>query len=323
MSAVAAPGGSRRDRVRGALLGAALGDGVGAAFEGRALVGPDEVALVVAGTAPLAWTDDTALAVALGEHLAGCLGGGADLDEGGLARALARAWAEDPGRGYGSLPPRVFDAVLSGRDWRAVTASAFGGAGSLGNGGAMRVVPVACAAPDSGRVAELARRSAAVTHAHPLGRSGAAVQALAVHDALLSDTGVPPDAAATLAAAAVGATRPEEAELASALSTVSDLVEGNAAPREAAAVLGAGVAAAESVPMALFAALGAPASVVATIERAVLGGGDTDTIAAMAGAVTGARCGASTIPTGLVSRLEQSDRLLALADALADLPGSP
>ena len=43
------------------------------------------------------------------------------------------------------------------------------------------------------------------------------------------------------------------------------------------------------------------------IARAILLGGDTDTIAAMAGAVSGAYLGAAAIPTPLLHRLEDEE----------------
>ncbi|MFW6091531.1 MAG: ADP-ribosylglycohydrolase family protein, partial [Actinomycetota bacterium] len=66
MSDDSAPvGASWRDRVRGCLLGGALGDALGAPFEGvRAVDGTDWERLITSAR-PLAWTDDTALQLAL------------------------------------------------------------------------------------------------------------------------------------------------------------------------------------------------------------------------------------------------------------------
>ncbi|HEX6233047.1 MAG TPA: ADP-ribosylglycohydrolase family protein [Jiangellaceae bacterium] len=60
-----------RRRVRGCLLGGALGDALGAPFEGRPVVAPDELRAWVDSDRPLRWTDDTALQVALADYLAG------------------------------------------------------------------------------------------------------------------------------------------------------------------------------------------------------------------------------------------------------------
>lgn len=52
------------------------------------------------------------------------------------------------------------------------------------------------------------------------------------------------------------------------------------------------------------------------VTQAVQLGGDTDTIAAMTGALVGALHGVTAIPTPWRSRLEARDRLEALADDL-------
>ncbi len=57
--------------------------------------------------------------------------------------------------------------------------------GSFGNGAAMRVSPVVLLADDLDEILELARLSAAVTHDHPEGVKGAQVTAMAIHYARL------------------------------------------------------------------------------------------------------------------------------------------
>ncbi len=83
--------------------------------------------------------------------------------------------------------------------------------------------------------------------------------------------------------------------------------------------LGHGISAVEAVPAAIAAFLGAPDDPRAVVVRAVCMGGDTDTIAAMAGAVAGAHAGASALPEDALARLEGRAELVRLADALADL----
>src|SRR5262249_22828296 len=70
------------------------------------------------------------------------------------------------------------------------------------------------------------------------------------------------------------------------------------------AELGKGIGALESVPTALACFASAPEDYTTAIGRAVLLGGDTDTIAAMTGALSGAYLGLSAIPAGLLERLE-------------------
>jgi ADP-ribosylglycohydrolase len=142
------------------------------------------------------YTDDTQMAIALAESL---------LEHGGIdEEALGRAFADahDPRRGYGSGTTEVLRLVRSGVHPRDAARSALGGEGSLGNGAAMRIAPVAVRyAHDSGALAEAARASARVTHAHTLGVDAALAQAVAIAAALRGEN--------PLGAAIEAATTPE------------------------------------------------------------------------------------------------------------------
>jgi poly(ADP-ribose) glycohydrolase ARH3 len=61
-----------------------------------------------------------------------------------------------------------------------------------------------------------------------------------------------------------------------------------------------------------------------TIRAAVELGGDTDTVAAMAGALAGAQCGRSGLPAPLLDRLEGRARIEPAAQRLLQLlPPTP
>ena len=79
--------------------------------------------------------------------------------------------------------------------------------------------------------------------------------------------------------------------------------------------LGSGVAALDSVPTALHLARRFDAF-EPMIAFAVALGGDVDTIAAMAGALIGARHGIAVLPTAALGRLEARAELEAAARAL-------
>ena len=79
--------------MRGALLGLACGDALGAPFEGQPSVHAAELAAWTSAAAPLRVTDDTVLALVLAGHLAGRSG---RIDQDALALDLADAWAADP-----------------------------------------------------------------------------------------------------------------------------------------------------------------------------------------------------------------------------------
>jgi ADP-ribosylglycohydrolase len=74
----------------------------------------------------------------------------------------------------------ILAQIGDGRSWRTVSAEAYGGEGSQGNGGAMRVAPLgAFFGGDLDKCAEQARLSAEVTHAHLEGQAGAIAVAVA------------------------------------------------------------------------------------------------------------------------------------------------
>ncbi len=165
---------ARMARARLSLDGLSVGDGFGQCFF-RPFVGKLLIRRRPPQT-PWLWTDDTAMALSvvevLDEHAA--------VDQDALAAAFARRYADDPKRGYGPGAHGYLAAFARGEPWRVVSRAAFGGQGSLGNGGAMRAPPVgAYFADDLERVVDEARRSAEVTHAHPDGIAGAIAIAVA------------------------------------------------------------------------------------------------------------------------------------------------
>lgn len=301
-----------RDRVRGCLLAVVCGDALGAVFEGDPVVSVDDYRALHDQAGELRYTDDTAMTLVLAEHLAHRVEHDADLVEDDLLQAFAHAWGEEPWRGYGPGVQQVFRAALSGESWRTAAGQLFDGAGSFGNGGAMRVAPVALLGRPLSQVLEWARRGARVTHTHPLGQSGAALQAAAVSLAISSDRTAPLDPERFLAALDACHEHPA---FTARLRRVTYLLD-DERPGRAARALGHGVAALESVPAAILAFLRHPDDPAAAIEFAIRLGGDTDTIAAMAGAIAGARCGESALRGGWMQRIEHDPRILRVADIL-------
>lgn len=286
------------DRACGALLGAMLGDALGMPYEGLATESiPDEVDLRAGRLPAGSYTDDTQMSTALGEALLD----DPNLDDlDALGARFVRAF--EPHRGYGAGTREVLRRIQQGVPaLTASRASTPAGArrgdeptGSFGNGAAMRVAPVAVrhrSCLDALRA--VAARSAQVTHAHPVGIDAAVVQAAAVAAALL---GVDPLAAARAAAATI--------ELRDGLARVAVLLaRAPVPPAVVATELGNDATGHRSVPAAIYAALASPDPAGALI-CAVRLGGDTDTIASMAGAIAGARDGAAALPPRWMNALE-------------------
>src|SRR5262245_41079379 len=169
-----------QERFLGCLLGQAVGDALGAPFEGLPAdfvfwqAGSVGDLLAQAPDGPLRYTDDTQMMIGVAESL---LADG-EARPGTLARRFAANY--DPERGYGPGARRILEAVAAGDDWDRLAETVFPG-GSFGNGAAMRVAPVGLVfAHDLARVAEQAAASAWPTHRHPLGVEGARLLALAV-----------------------------------------------------------------------------------------------------------------------------------------------
>jgi len=326
-----------RDKFRGALLGTMAGDAVGAPLEGvdcrriaalvtevetlpkpeaelrRAILGLLAGAELPDGAAR--YTDDTEMTIGVAESLAAC--GGFDGPD------LARRFAENfkPHRGYGPAAIGVLLELRRGAPWDEPAARLFGGQGSFGNGAAMRAAPVGVFAHhDPFRLRHLAENTARVTHTHPLGVAGCALQAAAVAVACRRE---PADFDPLAFVDAVDEATPALPETyRESLAEIRRLLRDPASPCEVAERLGTGIEAHRSVPAALYAFVANPHSFEAAVTFAVRLGGDTDTIGAMCGAIAGAFHGAGAVPGAWYAALENGqkgrDYLLSRADALFD-----
>ena len=298
-------------KARGLLLAAAAGDALGAAFEGWAWVDGDALMARERATDPLRFTDDTVQALVVARHVAARHG---IVDQEALAKELAQSWAEDPERGYGSGTRTVLEQINAGILWSRAARAGFPG-GSFGNGAAMRAAPLALVATSAEHAAQLGRETAAVTHAHPHGQEGAAMQACAAHLALRSDPTKPLDREPFLDAI-IPVLRSTEWD--TRVDHVRALLARNASPSYAADELGNDASALQSVPAAVHAFLQDPDHPGDVIRYAIRAGGDADTTASMAGALAGARSGTHGLPTNWLARLENQPQISQLAEWFAD-----
>jgi poly(ADP-ribose) glycohydrolase ARH3 len=294
-----------KDRFEGCLLGLAVGDALGGKFEAQTADAlrarfPTSEALIAYPQEEIWYTDDTQMAIGVSEAL---------IDRGEIVEeVLCRAFVANyvPSRGYGRGARAVLDAMEDGRDYRQVAEQHFPG-GSFGNGAAMRVAPVGLLfRDDRRRLWEEARLSALPTHVHPFGIEGAQLLALAV----------------TLCS---GMERFDRAGFFAELLGACESAEYRAKLEEAAraqapgdlAALGNRIEALHSVPTAIASFTLTPESFEETISNVIFLGGDTDTLAAMAGALSGAYLGASRLPGRLVELLESSRKGRAYLRQLA------
>ena len=293
--------GAQIDRAAGVLLATACGDALGAPYEfGPPLDRATPVGMVGGGRLGWSvgeWTDDTSMAVAIAEVTAA----GTDLRSTEALDAIASRWVEwaHDARDVGIQTRGVLSVVgdePTGAAMAAAAAALHGRVGrSGGNGSLMRTAPVALAYLDDPKgLVEAAHTVSALTHYDPDAGEACALWCLAIRHAVLEGTfdglrlaveTLPEDRASVWAA------RLDEAEaqppsyfdrngwVVQALQGAWSAISRTPIPEENPAT---GVFAAQHLQHAL--------------EAAVRGGGDADTVGAIAGGLLGARWGASAVP---------------------------
>lgn len=275
-----------RSAAYASLQGLALGDAFGQTWFHRDGDFDRLIAARVLAPHPWLWTDDTAMALSLlrvlDEH--------GQVDQDALAARFASAYQADPYRGYGPSMHGVLRDIFEGQDWREVTGQQFGGAGSWGNGAAMRVAPLgAWFAEDMDAVVEQASRSAGVTHAHPEAAAGAVAVAVA---AALAVRGVSGGSLINAVAA-----RTPDGEVASRLRRIAD-APFQLHPQMIASTVGCGtqISAPDTVPFAVWCAARHLDDLTEALWATASASGDVDTTCAIVGGIVAARTGLVGVP---------------------------
>ena len=275
------------DRIAGTLLGMAAGDALGAGYEFEpSPVG--EIGMIGGGLGPFApggWTDDTAMAICIAEVTAR-----GSVDPLVIGDRFLAWYRSDP-PDVGNATRAVLDAARSGAELPAVAAELFARRphAAAGNGALMRTAPVALAhLGDDAAIAHNARTVAALTHADPLAGDSCVLWSIAidravrevrldgVHDGLLL---LPPERRERWERALAEAEEGPPARWTPNGYTVTALQAAYAA------VLHTPIDPADP-----------PRHLPTALEAAVRIGDDTDTVAAIAGALLGARWGATAVP---------------------------
>jgi poly(ADP-ribose) glycohydrolase ARH3 len=239
------------------------------------------------------------------------------IDEQHLGKTFRDNFEREPWRGYASGPPTVFYHVKqTGISYSEAAQGLFGGKGSFGNGAAMRIVPVGLFFHDSPYLYDQACASARVTHAHPVGMDGAAVQAHAVSLAV----NLNPDEGLSLEAslkALIDFAR--TTEIREKMRLVQQSISRKTSPKAAADLIGRTVAVQESMPFAVYSFFRHANSFEDCLLCAIMNGGDRDTLGAMAGAISGAYLGIEAISQTWRRKLENNTYVKKLASDLVKL----
>jgi ADP-ribosyl-[dinitrogen reductase] hydrolase len=293
------------DRIVAGVVGLALGDALGAPFEfRRAPDVPDPIPafeLPWMGLPPGATTDDTAMARNLWASLA-ATGGDLDLDD--VLRRHLEWFATSP-PDVGTLTRRVLRGWRDGEpDPAAAYVAERGPEVSAGNGSVMYCAPLGFAyaeRPDD--LFEAAPALSGLTHADERCRTACLAVTLA---AAALVRGEHPESAVRDALAAVdGREGAEELEYLVGGAGIERPIDG---PDQGFVFFTAGVAlrlAGEARPFEQ------------GLRSVVALGGDTDTNAAVAGALLGALHGTDTMPAAWCDRLAEHDAVRAEAATLA------
>ncbi len=282
-----------------------MGDALGSPYEGLSgetifrNFGAISPIIAHPGPEPITYTDDTQMTIGVAE----CLLEAGRIESDRLAECFRRNYESD--RGYGAGMRRILDTMSAGGDWKPLLTSLFPG-GSFGNGAAMRVAPVGLLfSHDPQRVREEAALSAAATHLHPLGIDGAVIVAAAIAYVLRE----PEFEAKAFYAELTASAQTEEFKW--QLRTAGRL------SAEMMVSFGSTLAAHRSVTTAITCFTVWPNSYENVIAKAIGIGEDTDTLAAIAGAISGAHLGIHAIPPALLAKLENGPKGRDYIDSLA------
>jgi ADP-ribosylglycohydrolase len=306
--------GITQDKCRGVILGLAIGDALGWPTEFLALsrikaqYGPAGITDLPASEAE--FTDDTQMSLAIAEALIDA--GQYDLET--LMRQVSLRfieWLDSPenNKAPGNACLEGARRLKQGIPWRAS-----GSIHSKGCGPAMRSAPIGLYYHDDpARLREVAIAAGTATHNHPTANAGSVATAYLVKLALDRD---------------IPAERLTSDMIEKLLSFCGDLSqEFNAAilkvatvmhlePESALDKLGQGWIAEEAVALALYCFLRTPDDYRATVTRAANSNGDSDSIACIAGAISGAWNGIQGVPPDWVQRIEKREYLFRTADRL-------
>ncbi len=314
------------ERYAGSVIGQALGDALGFVVEGRSAAACHDYVegylrrgrAGEIGRAPFdfgQYTDDSQLAR---ELLISFVAVGA-FDPADFARRVAAIFTERRIVGRGRTTEAAALRLASGVAWHEAGTPA----PNAGNGSAMRAGPIGLMfRGDLEALVQAAHDQGRVTHADPRCSAGAAAIAGAVALALEGQVAAP-EALAARAAAFEPTVAAEIARLPSWLAlapgaAAAEIVRAGLQPGYSDIWDGISPFVTSSVIWSLYAFLRSPDDYWETICTAIAVGGDVDTTAAMAGAVSGAYNGLSAVPGALARRLNDRgtwgfDDLVALA----------
>jgi ADP-ribosylglycohydrolase len=306
-----------RSRFRGAVLGLAIGDALGMPYEGwdpasiKGSLGKLEFKPApFRGLASGQFTDDTKMALC---HLDSLIEK-RRVDAEDIARKFLAWFKSGDWRGIGGTTLRAMKKLEKGASWKE---SGISGKYAAGNGGAMRIAPVGLFyTKDIENLREGVEKAVIITHNNEEAVEGAVAIAYLV--ARGAEKGIFDEKERFgLFSELLEFLKPSEVK--GNLVEAFDLLKENFPPSEAARVLGNSGYVVESVASAVYSFFYSPHDFKKAVFEALLCGGDTDTICAMTGAISGAFLGEESIPFELRHGVEAHSEFIKKADELYEV----
>jgi ADP-ribosylglycohydrolase len=300
-------------RILGCLLGTAVGDALGLRREGLSRRRAERLY----GGAPLEpslifgrgfCSDDTEHTLIVGWALARCAGEPNRFEQ--LMASQLKKWLLTVPAGIGLGTLRACSKLVLGFGPKC------SGVASAGNGPAMRSALLGVCARSDDHLRELVRASTRLTHTDPRAEEGALLIAQAAR-VNTTDCNHEPSQFLQSAASDVQGT-----ELRETLGAAVQALAAGKSSREFADSQrwsrGISGYVNYTVPAALYCWARWPNDFRQCVENAVLLGGDSDTVAAIAGAISGANLGAGAIPPSWRKRIAEWPRTTQWMTRLAD-----
>jgi ADP-ribosylglycohydrolase len=294
------------------LLGTAVADALGVPFEkklsnfegliewdGKTYLGSEHHKLL-----PGQYSDDTQMSLMVAESLIGNQGFNPD----DLAARYMDWLVSGRARGYGKTTLMAVQNLQAGKHW-----SESGIAGSTGNGTAMRAAPFGIYyRNDLYSLVNICKIDSAITHASEEAEAGSIAVALAAAYAVNNET--------DNLIEKIWSQLPDS-KVKSTIYSLDSLVSSeHITPQQALRVLGTKADVRETVPSALYCFLKFTDYHEAVVT-AIKAGGDTDTTAAVVGALFGAKYGLKAIDPVIASGVEDADKLVELDSQLYNRSG--
>jgi len=294
-----------QDKFVGCLLALAFGDAICAPYEGGFVERFLWRMIGYTKTGEMRFTDDTQMSLDIARSF---------IREGGIKQnELAQEFSSSYrwSRGYGPSAGKILKRIESGMPWQKATVSVYKD-GSFGNGAAMRAPVLAmCYLLSSSEFEQSVVQSSEVTHSNPLAIDGALLIAYSTAYAL-SDMSNDEICSRLIKLADIDTFREKLKYCKHHLRRNSEL-----SVREVRAIFGNKITAEKSCITAIYLSMTfrdrSFTSLLSFVKKL---GGDTDTIAAMSGAIWGAFNGAEKLELEMLPRIEEQNEIQSVAAQL-------